>query len=132
MAHATPARPSRRSDSTLQRALALTLLLAIGALAALVLTQEPAPLSVVAVIAAASAAAAALAGLALLRTAWVGRSARARSSRVAALRRGAELGAAFGLIATLQLVGGLTPLTALFVLLSFAIAEYVLSAGASA
>jgi hypothetical protein len=47
------------------------------------------------------------------------------------VRRGAELGAAVGLIATLQLIGGLTPLTALFVVLSFAIAEYVLSAGAS-
>lgn len=74
----------------------------------------------------------ALAALLLLRSAGVGRSARARASRVRALRRGAEVGAALGLIATLQVIGGLTLLTALFVLLSFAIAEYVLSAGASA
>lgn len=80
-------------------------------------------------IGAASLATWALASLALLRLAGVGRSARARSSRARAVRRGAELGAALGLIAALQAMGGLTPLTALFVLLSFAVAEYVLSAG---
>jgi len=73
----------------------------------------------------------ALAGLVLLRVAPAGRSTRARASRARAVRRGAEIGAAFGLIAGLQAIGGLTPLTALFVVLSFAIAEYVLSAGAS-
>ncbi len=102
--------------------------MAIVVLAAVVLTQEPRGPSVVAVIVAAGVAAAALASLALLRYAAVGRSAGARASRVRAVRRGAELGAAFGLIAALQLVGGLTPLTALFVVLSFAVAEYVLSA----
>lgn len=105
------------------------LVVAIAALAVVVLTQEPAGVAVVAVVASAAVGAAAFAGLLLLRRAGVGRSARARASRGRAVRRGAEIGAAFGLIATLQLVGGLTPLTALFVVLSFAVAEYVLSAG---
>ena len=76
-------------------------------------------------------ATAALGALVLLRYAGVGRSVRARVSRFVALRRGVELGAIVGLIATLRLIDGLTPLTALFVVLSFAIAEYVLSSGAS-
>jgi len=67
----------------------------------------------------------------LLRSSHAGKSARARSSRLRAVRRGAEVGAAVGLVAGLQVIGGLTPLTALFVVLSFAIAEYVLSAGAA-
>jgi hypothetical protein len=83
------------------------------------------------VIAAGSAAVSALGALLLLRYAAVGRSARARASRVAALRRGTELGAVVGLIATLRVIDGLTPLTALFIVLSFAVAEYVLSAGVS-
>lgn len=95
------------------------------------LTREPEGPNVVAVVIAAAIAAATLASLALLRSAGAGRSARARSARLRAVRRGAELGAAFGLIAALQLIGGLTPLTAVFVVLSFAIAEYVLSAGTS-
>ena len=106
-------------------------MLALVALVAIVLTQEPEGPRVAAAIVTISAGAAALAGLALLRWAPVGRSARARSSRLRAVRRGAELGAILGLIAALQVVGGLTPLTAFFVVLSFAIAEYVLSAGAS-
>ena len=85
----------------------------------------------VGVIAAASVASAALAALVLLRYAGVGRSARARVSRLRALRRGTEIGAIVGLIATLHVIDGLTPLTALFVVLSFAVAEYVLSAGVS-
>ncbi len=68
----------------------------------------------------------------LVRAAPSGRAARARASRIRALRRGLEIGAIVGIVATLQVVGGLTPLTALFVVLSFAIAEYVLSAGAPA
>lgn len=98
----------------------------------IVLTQEPEGPIVVAAIVAVAVGAASIAGLVLLRLAAAGRSARARSSRVRAVRRGAELGAIVGLIATLQVVGGLTPLTVLFVVLSFAIAEYVLSAGTSA
>ena len=94
-------------------------------------TQEPQGPSVLTAVAAASVAAAALASLALLRFAGVGRSAHARASRARAVRRGSEVGLAIGIVAALQVVGGLTPLTALFVALSFAIAEYVLSAGAS-
>lgn len=97
----------------------------------LVLTGEPTPGGVIGVIAGASVAAASITALLLLRYAAVGRSVRARASRAAALRRGVELGAVVGLIATLRVIDGLTPLTALFVVLSFAIAEYVLSAGAS-
>lgn len=84
-----------------------------------------------ALIVAASVSAACSAALVLLRSAGVGRSARARASRTAALRRGVEIGAVVGLLATLRVVDGLTPLTALFVALSFLIAEYVLSAGVS-
>lgn len=98
---------------------------------ALVLTQEPEGPIVPAAIVATTSTGAALASLVLLRWAAVGRSARARSSRLRALRRGVELGAILGLIATLQVIGGLTLLTAMFVVLSFAIAEYVLSAGGS-
>ncbi len=97
----------------------------------IVLTQEPeGPIVAVAIVATAIGAAS-VAGLVLLRWSAAGRSARARSSRMRALRRGAEVGAVLGLIATLQVMGGLTPLTVLFIVLSFAIAEYVLSAGAS-
>ncbi|MGH2378511.1 MAG: hypothetical protein ACRDGT_08540 [Candidatus Limnocylindria bacterium] len=111
--------------------LAFLALVSVGAIAALVMTQEPTQAGVLAVVAAASVATASIGALLLLRFAAVGRSARARASRFAALRRGIELGAIVGLIATLRLIDGLTPLTALFVVLSFAIAEYVLSAGAS-
>lgn len=100
-------------------------------MAAVVITQEPTPAGVVGVIAAASAAASAIGALVLLRYAGVGRSVRARASRLRALRRGVEIGAVVGLIATLRVIDGLTPLTALFVVLSFAVAEYVLSAGVS-
>ncbi len=97
----------------------------------MVLTQEPEGPVVLAAIVAIGFVAASLASLVLLRWAAVGRSARARSSRLRAVRRGVELGAIVALIAALQALGGLTPLTALFVILSFAIAEYVLTAGTS-
>lgn len=105
--------------------------LSLGAIAAIVVTQEPTPAGVVGVIAAASVAAASIGALLLLRYAPVGRSVRARVARFAAVRRGIELGAIVGLIGTLRVIDGLTPLTALFVVLSFAIAEYVLSTGVS-
>ncbi len=109
----------------------MLLLLALATIAGIVLTQEPQGPIVIGAIAAVAVAAAAIASLVLLRWADVGRSARARSSRMRALRRGTEIGAVLGLIAALQVLGGLTPLTVLFVVLSFAIAEYVLSAGAT-
>lgn len=96
-----------------------------------VLTQEPAGPVVIAAILAIAVAVASAASLLMLRFATGGRGPRARSSRARAVRRGGEIGAILGLIAALQVVGGLTPLTVLFVVLSFAIAEYVLSAGAS-
>lgn len=82
-------------------------------------------------VASVSVAIASLASLLFLRSASAGRAARARAARVRALRRGVEVGGIVAIVSALQLIGGLTPLTALFVVLSFAIAEYVLSAGAS-
>ncbi len=89
-------------------------------------------MSVAAAIASVSVAAASLVSLLLLRSASEGRAARARASRLRALRRGIEVGGIVAIVSVLQIAGGLTLLTALFVVLSFAIAEYVLSAGASA
>jgi hypothetical protein len=86
---------------------------------------------VAAVVASTSLAVASLVGLVLLSAAPVGRAAKARGSRLRAVRRGLEAGAIVALLAGLQVIGGLTPLTALFVVLSFAVAEYVLSAGAA-
>ena len=97
----------------------------------ILLTQEPVGPVVVAAIVAIAVAVASAASLLMLRFATGGRSVRARSSRARAVRRGGEIGAIVGLIGALQVVGGLTPLTVLFIVLSFAIAEYVLSAGAS-
>ena len=121
-----------RGTTGLIRPLVLTTLISAVALAVIVLTQEPAGASVVLAIGAASLTVAAVASLVLLRLAPVGRSARARWSRLRALRRGVEIGAIVGLIALLRVIDGLTPLTALFVVLSFAVAEYVLSSGATA
>ena len=44
------------------------------------------------------------------------------------LRRGAMVGSAIGLIALLRVLDGLTPLTAVFVIAPFVVAEAVLSA----
>ncbi len=96
------------------------------------LTQEPSATGVTLALVAISVAVACAAIMAQLGSAGTGRGPRTRMARAHALRRGVEIGAAVGLIAALQVAGGLTPLTALFVLLSFAIAEYVLSAGAAA
>lgn len=109
----------------------LALILSLGAIAALVLTQEPRGIAVAAFTAAFAVAAGSIASLVLLRSAAAGRGARARTSRSRAMRRGIGIGAVLGLIAGLQAIGGLTPLTALFVVLSFAVAEYVLTAGAT-
>ncbi len=43
------------------------------------------------------------------------------------LRRGAMVGSAIGLLALLRVVDGLTPLTAVFVIAPFVVAELVLS-----
>lgn len=61
-----------------------------------------------------------------------GRAKRRGTQREAAvargLRRGAMVGSAFGLLAVLRLLDGLTPLTASFVVAPFVLAEVVLSA----
>lgn len=109
----------------------LALIVSLGTIGTLILTQEPQGAAILAFVVALAVAAGALATLLLLRWTAAGRSARARSSRARAVRRGIGIGAVFGLIAGLQAIGGLTPLTALFVVLSFAVAEYVLTAGAT-
>lgn len=81
-----------------------------------------------AAVAAAGVGAAAIAALVLLRVMPRRRGTRLGALRSLALRRGAEVGAVVAIVAALQVLRGLTPLTALFVVLSFAIAEYVLSA----
>lgn len=97
------------------------------------LTQEPTATGVIAALVLVALAVASGASLALLRASGTAaRGARARAARAGALRRGVGIGVAVALIAALQVAGGLTPLTALFVVFSFAIAEYVLSAGTSA
>ena len=96
------------------------------------LTQEPTPAGVTAALVLVALALASAASLVLLRSAGTARGPRARTARGGALRRGVETGLAVALLAALQVAGGLTPLTALFVVLSFAIAEYLLSAGESA
>lgn len=107
------------------------LILSLAVTAGLVLTQEPQGAAVPAFVIALAVAAGSVATLLFLRWADAGRSARARMSRARALRRGIGVGAVLGLIAGLQAIGGLTPLTALFVMLSFAVAEYVLTTGAT-
>ena len=106
----------------------LALIVSVGLIVALVLTQEPQGAAVAAFIAAPTGCPAQEDER---RDRSRGHGERARTSRARALRRGIGLGAIVGLILALQSIGGLTPLTALFVVLSFAIAEYVLTAGAT-
>lgn len=95
----------------------------------LLLAAEPRGWPVAAFIVALGVASAALGALILLRVATPPRrGARARTATSRALRRGIEFGAVVGIVAALQVARGLTPLTALFVILSFAVAEYLLSA----
>lgn len=56
------------------------------------------------------------------------RSAWTREVRSRALRRGAWIGAAAGILIALRAIDGLTPLTAGFVILAFASAELALTA----
>ncbi len=73
---------------------------------------------------------AALAGLRLAALGAPGGRVPARSRR-GALRRGAEIGGAIGLLALLRAVDGLTPLTGSFIVLAFVAAEAVVSARAA-
>jgi len=102
----------------------------MAALTVTVTTQEPQGPSVAVAIAAAGLAAGSATSLVLLRLTATGR--RTRAARWPVIRRGGEVGIALAIIGALQAIGGLNPLTALFVVLTFAVAEYVLSAGASA
>lgn len=104
-------------------------MLSLAVVTATVMTQEPEGPFVALMIAAATLAVWAAATLTLLRLA--GSERRARAARGAALRRGGEISLALALLAGLQVIGGLTWLTAFLVLLSFGLAEYVLSAGRS-
>ena len=107
-------------------------LAALGALAVAVLTvtlRDPGhPLAVATLVAAVAVGVGALSARVLLAVARAGRSARARGERSRALRRGAALGAIAGLLVALRAIDGLTPITAGFVVLAFALAEVALTA----
>jgi len=110
-------------------------LLAIGVagtaiVAFTVVTREPSErLSVALVLIGIALAAGAFAARALM---WASTRGKRRNQRVAAvgpaLRRGAAIGAVVGTLALLRVVDGLTPITAGFVVLAFALAEVALSA----
>lgn len=102
---------------------------AVVAIAAAVATRDPDDrFAVAAVVGGIGVAAAGIASLVLLRVGG-GRRLRGRPpARGRALRRGIGIGAIVGILAALRVVDGLTPLTALFVVLAFAMAEYILSA----
>lgn len=96
-----------------------------------VATRDPdGPLSVGLVVGGSALAAGALAG-ALFVGLGVRGAKRGKRRDVAAargLRRGVMFGSAFGLVALLRVLDGLTPLTAVFVIAPFVLAEAVLSA----
>ena len=110
-------------------------LLAIAAAGAAIVaftvaTREPSErISLALVVGGIAMSAGALAARALL---WAGTRGRRRQERAAAvgpaLRRGAAVGAVIGALALLRIVDGLTPITAGFVVLAFALAEVALSA----
>lgn len=105
---------------------------ALGALAIVVLTvtlRDPdQPFAVATLVVAVAIGVGALAARVLLAVAKAGRSARARSERSRALRRGAALGAIAGILLSLRAIDGFTPITAGFVVLAFALAEVALTA----
>ncbi|MDP9266393.1 MAG: hypothetical protein M3O91_09800 [Chloroflexota bacterium] len=104
------------------------------ALALTVTTRDPAePFAVATAVAALAVAAGALAAVAALWLAALGapRGRIPARSRRGALRRGAEIGGAVGLLALLRAVDGLTPLTGSFIVLAFVVAEAVVSARAA-
>ena len=96
-----------------------------------VATRDPdGPLSVGLVVGGGSILAGALAAALLVGLGARGAK-RGKRREVAAargLRRGAMVGSAIGLVALLRVLDGLTPLTAVFVIAPFVVAEAVLSA----
>lgn len=93
-------------------------------------TRDPdGPLSVGLVVGGAAIAIGALAGALLVS--FGGRDTKRGKQRAAAgaraLRRGAMVGSVVGLVALLRVVDGLTPLTLLFVVAPFLVAEAVLA-----
>lgn len=70
----------------------------------------------------------ALASRVMLALGRSGRSARAARDRTRALRRGVGLGAIVAILVALRAIDGLSPLTAGFVVLAFALAEVALTA----
>jgi len=102
----------------------------IAIVAFTVASRDPdTPLSVGLVVAGSAVAIGALAALALVAVAT--RRTKRGSRRVVAvargLRRGAMLGSAAALLALLRILDGLTPLTAIFVIAPFIVAEVVLT-----
>ncbi len=104
------------------------------ALALTVTLRDPGEqFAVASAVVALSVFAGALAALGALRLATLGapRGRVPARSRRGALRRGAEVGGAIGLLALLRAVDGLTPLTGSFIVLAFVAAEAVVSARAA-
>jgi len=95
-----------------------------------VATRDPdGPLSVGLVVAGAGIAIGALTA-AILVSAGTRRVRRGKKRELAiatGLRRGAMVGSSLGLVALLRVLDGLTPLTAIFVIVPFVVAEVVLS-----
>ena len=113
----------------MRRALEATALagLAIGTLTVSLLDPDQ-PFAIWLLVGAVALVVGALSSRVLLAAARAGRSARARSERSRALRRGAALGAIAGILLALRAIDGFTPLTAGFVILAFALAEVALTA----
>lgn len=96
-----------------------------------VATREPEDqLSVLTLVVALAVSAGALAARLLLAFGHDRRGRALATARATALRRGAEVGACVGILAALRVSDGLTPLTGAFVVIAFAVAEYVASARA--
>jgi hypothetical protein len=96
-----------------------------------VATRDPdGPLSVGLVVGGSAIVAGALAAAIFvgLGTRGAKRGKRREIAAARGLRRGAMVGSVIGLVALLRVVDGLTPLTAVFVIVPFIVAETVLSA----
>ncbi|MBI3522120.1 MAG: hypothetical protein HY071_03340 [Chloroflexi bacterium] len=105
---------------------------AFAVLAFAVATRDPAErIAVGVVIGSAGIGVGALAAWIMFGGAASGHGRRARARAAVALRRGAAVGLVVSILATLRVADGLTPITAAFVVLAFALAEVTLSARAS-
>ena len=111
------------------RGLALLVLACLLVVAAVVGTRDPEDgFSVALLVIALGTAAGSLAAMFLLRTRRRAGRRVPSMRRELALRRGAEFGAATGLLVWLRIVDGLSLITAAFVIAAFVVAELIVSA----